>query len=121
MFIMVRPTLQRRVAAQPRVRHFKPQGIPLADLAEVQLAEDGLEALRLADVEGLYHDEAARRMNVSRPTFGRILATARRTVAEAITMGHAIRIEGGSVEQVAPPRGGGRGRGRGRCRRGWQR
>ncbi len=100
----------------PSVRHFKPQGVPLAELEEVVLAEDELEAMRLADVEGLYHESAAERMNVSRPTFGRILAQARRAVATAITHGKALRIEGGVVEQV-PQRGRCR---RGRCRRGWK-
>ena len=102
----------------PAIRYFKPQGVPLADLGELVLAEDELEALRLADAEGLYHDEAARQMNVSRPTFGRIVASGRRTVARAILEGKAIRIEGGSVERVAvaPYRGGYRRR----CRRGWR-
>ena len=114
---MVRPHIQRRVGGRPSVRHFKPQGIPLAGLEELLLAEDELEALHLADVEGLYHDEAAKRMNVSRPTFGRILAQARRAVATAITQGKAIRIEGGKVEHIPQP---GRFRGgRGRYRRGW--
>ncbi len=115
---MVRPKLDRQVSSRPTCRHFKPQGIPLARPEETGLTEDGLEALRLADVEGLYHDAAAERMGVSRPTFGRVLAEARRTVAEAITKGKAIRVEGGPVQRVPPGRCG-RG-GRGRCRRGWK-
>ncbi len=114
---MVRPTIQRRVRGEPAVRYFKPQGIPLAQLDEVTLPEDGLEAIRLADVEGLYHDAAAKRMGISRPTFGRILAEARRTVATAIAEGRALRIAGGEIERL--PAGCGMGRGRGRCRRGW--
>lgn len=54
---------------------------------------DELEAIRLADYEGLYHEEAAARMQISRPTFGRILSTARNKVAEAIVDGKALRIE----------------------------
>lgn len=120
---MVRPKLNRFVSASPAVRHFKPQGIPLSALEEVVLTEDELEALRLADVEGLYQDEAARRMNVSRPTFGRIIVKARRTLATAITQGKAICVQRGSVEYVSSPCGLGRGwgQGRGRCRRGWGR
>jgi predicted Fe-Mo cluster-binding NifX family protein len=57
---------------------------------------EGFEALRLADFEGLNHIDAAKQMNVSRQTFGRILSTARKTVAEAIILGHALRIEGGN-------------------------
>jgi predicted DNA-binding protein (UPF0251 family) len=86
---MVRPQIQRRVEGKPSVRYFKPQGIPLAELEEVLLGEDELEAMRLADVEGLYHESAAERMKVSRPTFGRILARARRAVATAIAQGKA--------------------------------
>ena len=58
---------------------------------------DELESLRLADLEGLYHEEAAQRMNVSRQTFGRIIESARRKAAQALVVGKAIRIEGGEV------------------------
>jgi len=116
---MVRPHIRRWVRGAPKISHFKPQGVPLRELQEVGLTLDGLEALRLADVEGLYHDAAAERMGVSRPTFGRILSQARRTVARAITEGCALRIEGGTVENVAGGRGPGfRRKGR-RFRRGW--
>ncbi|HPM41335.1 MAG TPA: DUF134 domain-containing protein [bacterium] len=116
---MGRPPLNRRVEGEPRVRFFKPQGVPMAELAESILTKDGLEAVRLADVEGLYHDEAARRMGVSRATFGRVLEQARRAVGEAITQGRALRIEGGNVEVVRgmPGAGFGRFRGRRRCGR----
>jgi uncharacterized protein len=54
---------------------------------------DELEALRLADYEGQYHQDAAREMKVSRATFGRILNNARHKVAEALTQGKALKIE----------------------------
>ncbi len=56
---------------------------------------DEFEALRLADLEGLYQEEAARRMNVSRPTFSRIVDAARRKTADALVHGKALCIEGG--------------------------
>ena len=62
-------------------------------LEEVVIRMDELEAIRLADFEGLYHEEAARRMEISRATFGRILNEARHKVAEAIMGGKALRIE----------------------------
>jgi hypothetical protein len=62
------------------------------------LGEDELEAIRLADFEGLYQEEAAERMHVSRQTFGRIIASARRKVAQALTEGKALRIEGGEID-----------------------
>ena len=62
-------------------------------LEEVLLSLDEFEAIRLADNEGLYHEEAAVRMNVSRATFGRILDNARGKVADAIINGKALKIE----------------------------
>lgn len=73
--------------------YFKPKGIPLVQLDEVVLNLDELEAIRLADYEGLYHEQAAEKMNISRPTFGRILGEARRKVAEVIVEGKALNIK----------------------------
>jgi predicted DNA-binding protein (UPF0251 family)/predicted Fe-Mo cluster-binding NifX family protein len=84
------------IGAQPGVWLFKPQGIPARELAEVYLCLEGFEAIRLTDMEGLNQDEAAARMAVSRQTFGRVLASARRAVAEAIVNGLALRIDGGN-------------------------
>ena len=93
----------RRVAQQPDATYFKPQGIPIRELEEVVLAVDELEALRLADQEGMYHDQAAERMNISRATFGRIIEAARLKVADALVQGKALRIGGGNF-QVAKMR-----------------
>jgi predicted DNA-binding protein (UPF0251 family) len=88
-------------------------------LEEVSLGRDELEALRLADLENLSHEETGEMLNVSRATAGRILAGARRKVAHALVHGHAIRVEGGVVETIdGSGRGAGdRGPGRGRRRR----
>ena len=90
---MPRPKKCRCVKCNPSASYFKPRGIPLVRLGEVYLNMDELEAIRLADYEGLYHEEAATRMQVSRSTFGRILGEARCKVAEAIVDGKALRIE----------------------------
>ena len=95
---MARPKCCRRVANLPACRIFKPAGAPTSTLEEIVLSVDELEALRLADMEGLYQEPAAERMSVSRQTFGRIVQAARRKVAQALTEGHALRIEGGAVE-----------------------
>lgn len=79
----------------PRVLYFKPRGIPLKDLTEVYLTIEGAEALRLVDAKGFDQAGAAKKMNISRHTLGRILARSRQVVAMAITEGLAIRIEGG--------------------------
>jgi len=97
---MPRPPCPRRVAAPPRCPYFKPAGVPMSRLQEVALSVDELEALRLADLEGLYQDEAAAQMEVSRPTFARIVEAARRKVAEALVHGRALRIGGGPVAFV---------------------
>jgi predicted DNA-binding protein (UPF0251 family) len=97
---MPRPRKPRIVREEMPVRYFKPRGIPLSELDEVVLPLDGLEALRLADAEGLEHVAAAALMGVSRPTFSRLLAEARTAVATALARGWAIRIEGGPVKMA---------------------
>ena len=94
---MPRPVGCRRVSTMPAVTYFKPRGIPLRDLEVVTMTVDELEALRLADLEGLYQEDAAKRMSVSRQTFGRIIESAHHKVAECLCQGKAIEIEGGNV------------------------
>ena len=94
---MPRPLNERYLCAEIPARVFKPSGVPARELEENILAPDEAEALRLADLEGLYQEAAARRMGVSRPTFGRIVESARRKVADAILNGKALRIEGGDI------------------------
>jgi predicted DNA-binding protein (UPF0251 family) len=94
---MPRPTCPRRVARPPACDYFKPRGVPMTALEEVTLSVDELEALRLADLEGLYQEAAAERLGVSRTTFGRIVGSARHKVAEALVLGKALSISGGAV------------------------
>jgi len=95
---MPRPFCRRMIGRMPGCRLFKPAGEPASMLEEVVLSLDELEALRLADHEGLYHESAAAQMNVSRQTFGRIIESARRKVASALIEAKSLRIEGGTVE-----------------------
>lgn len=92
---MPRPRKCRRIGNTPRVTYFKPQGVPMRELDEINLTHEGHEAIRLADLQGLNQEEAALLMGVSRHTFGRVLAEARKTVAEALIHGLALRIQGG--------------------------
>lgn len=62
-------------------------------LEEVNLAMDEFEAVRLKHHENLYQDQAAQRMQVSRQTFGRILESAHKKIADALINGKAIRID----------------------------
>jgi len=93
-----RPPKCRRVAFMPGLTYFKPAGVPMSLLEEVRLSVEELEAIRLRDLEDLEQEQAGEKMNVSRPTFQRILESARRKLAEALLNGKAIRIQGGRFE-----------------------
>lgn len=89
---MPRPPCPRRIRHSPPADYFKPAGIPLRDLREIELAADELEAVRLADDLDLFHTEAAAKMGVSRQTFDRIVRRARRKITAALVHGQALRI-----------------------------
>lgn len=97
---MPRPVRCRQVNSIPEVVYFKPAGIPMRILEEVCLTVEGAEAIRLKDLEGLEQEECAVKMNISRPTFQRVLGTARQKIADALLNGKAIRIQGGNFEIV---------------------
>ena len=99
---MSRPQCCRRIAGRPIASVFHPAGVPVQGLVGIVLTLDEFEAIRLADLEGLYQEQAAERMSVSRPTFGRILAAAHRKVAEALAHGKALKIEGGTIRMERP-------------------
>ncbi len=99
---MARPVKCRFVGQTPNAYYFKPRAVPLRFLKEVALSLDELEAMRLADYEGFYHEKAAEKMNVSRATFGRILDRARKKVVEAILDGKALKIEADLSPVVCP-------------------
>ncbi|MBO8126943.1 MAG: DUF134 domain-containing protein [Firmicutes bacterium] len=92
---MSRPPKQRRVEYIPEVTLFKPAGIPAHELDSVTLTVEEVEAIRLKDMEGLEQEQCAEKMHVSRPTFYRILKSAREKLATALICGKAIYIEGG--------------------------
>lgn len=95
---MPRPFCRRRIAGRPTAPIFKPIGIPMLDLEEVVMSLDEFEAIRLADLDGFYQEQAAEQMRVSRATFSRIVESARRKIADMLVHGKALRIEGGSVQ-----------------------
>lgn len=94
---MTRPKFCRKIVCKPGAAYFKPRGIPSSILEEINITLDEFEALRLADFEGLYHEQAAAMMNVSRQTFGRIIDSARKKIAGALVHGKALKIDGGTV------------------------
>lgn len=109
---MARPVKPRWIGFDPPGVCFMPQPVAVKPSDLTVLTLDELEAIRLADLEGLDQEEAARRMNVSRPTFGRIVGQARGKVASALVNARAIGIEGGIV-RFHPPYGHAWGRRRG--------
>ena len=95
---MTRPPKPRRIGFIPDATYFKPAGIPLRAMEEVCISMEEAEAVRLKDLESLDQEASAIKMNISRPTFQRVLASARRKIADALLNGKAIRIEGGNFE-----------------------
>ncbi len=88
----------RCVSHMPDCTYFKPAGIPARHLEEVVLKVEEMEAIRLKDLFGLDQVECASRMEISRPTFQRILAEARQKVALVLVEGKALRIDGGAFD-----------------------
>ena len=97
---MPRPFRLRRVCCRPDSNYFKPRGIPLDVLEEVNLTMDELEAIRLADLEEMYQEDAAKKMDVSRQTFGNIIASAHKKIADTLVNSKALKIEGGVVKMM---------------------
>ena len=97
---MPRPCKSRRVCCRPDSNYFKPRGIPIGTLEEVNLTMDELEAIRLADLEGKYQEAAAKKMKISRQTFGNILTSAHKKIADSLVNSKALKIEGGVVKMI---------------------
>jgi len=62
---------------------------------EMVLTVDEFEAVRLKDLEGLDQGVCAEKMEISQPTFHRLVISARKKIADALTHGKSIKIEGG--------------------------
>jgi len=92
---MGRPRKCRWVETQPETTFFKPRGVPLKLCEQTVITVDELEAMRLADYLEMTQEEVAKKMQVSRPTVTRMLARARRAVADALVNGKTICIQGG--------------------------
>ena len=89
---MGRPRLKRKISLNPRANYFKPQGIPMRDLAVVEITHEELESLRLSNYEELGQIECAERMKTSQSTLQRIIKQARKKVTDALIHGKAIKI-----------------------------
>jgi len=87
--------IQRRITMPPPMEGFKPFSIPMRNLETVVLHFEEFESISLTDYENLTQEEAAERMNISRPTFTRLYDKARKKIAKAFVEGKAITISGG--------------------------
>jgi uncharacterized protein len=92
-----RPKCCRNIGLMPENTSFKPEGVKVSSCDEVQLTLDEFEAFRLAHYEGMYQEQAASLMNVSRPTFGRIIESAQNKIADFLVNGKALKITGGEI------------------------
>ncbi len=90
---MPRPKKMRLVTEYPLMSGYLPENMP--PTGTVDLSVEGMEAIRLSDLEGLSHEVAAEQMGISRQTYGRVLAEARKIVAEALITGKRICFGGG--------------------------
>lgn len=86
-----RKKLERNLTTKPLFTSFAPTNKTAKDA--LRLTSDELEAIRLADLEELYHEECANRLNISRSTFSRTIKTARNKLAQMILLGKPIVIE----------------------------
>ncbi|MBU4482013.1 DUF134 domain-containing protein [Candidatus Parcubacteria bacterium] len=89
---MPRPRLCRRIRFNPHITYFKPQGILMRDLEEIELTAEEVEALRLKNINDLDQIDCAKKMNTSQSTFQRILSSAYKKISEALIEGKAIKI-----------------------------
>lgn len=114
----MRPRKNKLINFEPESTYFKPRGIPLSKLKEVELNLEELEALRLVNLEKLNQIDAAIKMEVHQSTFQRTLTRAREKITDALVNGKSIKINGGNYKMPGRngtgPLGQGKGRGLGR-------
>lgn len=94
---MPRPKRERKIFSLPLIKGFRPFGNKGVEVETLTLLFEEYEAIKLADYNLLNQEEAAKKMDISRPTFARIYENARQKIALALVEGKAIVIEGGNV------------------------
>lgn len=88
----MRPQIRRRIIGNPKTSYFKPAGIRMIDIEQINLELEEFEAIRLIDYENQPQEKAAKQMQISQPTLSRILTSARKKISDAIINGKAIKI-----------------------------
>lgn len=97
---MPRNKCTRHIECQPNMQLYKPVGVPFYKIQKVIINLDEFEAIRLADFKGMYQEDAAMQMKISRQTFGRILTEAHYKIAKAFIEGKAIEFEQTVVPEI---------------------
>ena len=93
---MVRPKRFRQILEEPQIKCFKPDSSKIDDQAKlIEITIDEFESIRLRDYECLKQQESAKVMEISQPTFHRILSSGRKKIASALIEGKIIKIKGG--------------------------
>lgn len=95
---MPRPKKKRKVNNPPKMLGFKPFGIRFRNTERIFMQYEEYEAVKLVVYDNLSHDEAATKMEVSRPTLTRIYNSAIKKVAQGFVEGKSILITGGDFE-----------------------
>ena len=88
---MGREKTKRNLTYKPAFKDFIPQNKPYTGIT--LLLDEEMEAIYLMDILNLYQEEAAKRMEVSRPTFTRVLKNARQKLTRALVYGNKISIQ----------------------------
>jgi len=87
---MGRNKIQRECSFKPLYKKFIPT--TTEQNGTMELNSDEMEAIFLMDYQGLYQEDAAKNMNISRPTLSRIVKSARKKIATALVSGYEISI-----------------------------
>jgi uncharacterized protein len=93
---MARPNISRKISNPPKMKGFRPYGMPMCKVEPVILKLEEYESIRLVNYEKLSQEKAAELMDVSRPTFTRIYNRALKQIALSFVEGKSIEIEGGN-------------------------
>lgn len=91
---MSRPRIFRKISKEPKIRCFKPESENFEDLEPIKVSLDEFEAIRLRDYHDIKQIKAATIMEISQPTFHRILSSARKKISKALIEGNPIIIVG---------------------------
>ncbi len=94
---MPRKRLNRRVVEPPNFKGYKPYGSHTREKEPVELLFEEYETIKLTDYKDMTHQEACKRMGISRATFARIYENARSKIAKALVEAREIETIPGKV------------------------